>query len=82
MHGKKMKIGTEVGLLSNLKPFVVWKKSSLRPKMQQKNQACVIITRLRITTKMPLLQDKPLSRINWCVDGIICFEEFFSGLEE
>ena len=34
-------------------------------KMQQKNQQCVIIVWSRITNKMPLLPDKPFSRINW-----------------
>ena len=33
-------------------------------KIQQKNQQCVIITRSRITNKVPLHPDKPLCRIN------------------
>jgi len=34
-------------------------------KIQRKNQQYVIITRSRITNKMPLLPDKLFSRINW-----------------
>jgi len=50
-------------------------------KIQQKNRQCVIITRLRITNKMPLhLANR--SAENWCADGLINFEESFSGLEE
>ena len=33
-------------------------------KIQQKNQLCVKITRSKKINKMPLLPDKPLSRIN------------------
>jgi len=46
-------------------------------KIQQKNQQCVIITRSRITNKMPAE-----SKENWCADRLISFEESFSGLEE
>ena len=53
-------------------------------KIQQKNQQCGIITRSRITNKMPLLPGKPFSRIN---QKLVCgrinnFKESFSGLEE
>ena len=33
-------------------------------KIQRKNQQCVIIMQSRITNKIPLLLDKPFSRIN------------------
>jgi len=45
--------------------FCGLKKIELKTmKIQQKNLQCVITMRSRMTNKMPLLPDKPLSRIN------------------
>jgi len=78
MHGKKLKIGTEADQLPNLKPFVVWKKYH---KDTVKNQQCVnnyAIEKCRSSQRNGSVE----STENWCVHGLINFEEPFSGLEE
>ena len=76
-HGKKLKIGTEVG---NLKPFVVWKKYN-EDKIQQKPTVC---NNYAIKNYCHSSQTNRTieSTENWCVDGLISFEESFCGLEE
>ena len=50
--------------------------------IQRKNRQCVTIMQLRITTKNATPNGSAGSTEIWCVDGLINFEEPFSGLEE
>jgi len=64
MHDKKLKIGTEVSQLQTSNLLWFERNQAEDQKDTAKNQQCEIITSLRIANKMPLLADKPYSRIN------------------
>ena len=53
-------------------------------KIQQKNQQCVIKHNREVLIKCHSSQTNcsAESPENWCVEGLISFEESFSGLEE
>jgi len=52
-------------------------------KIQQNTQWCVIIMQLRISLLIKFRPSHSIESVeNWFVDGLINFEELFSGLEE
>jgi len=71
VHGKKLYKGR---LTIKPQTFCGLKEIELKTiKIQQRTQQCITIMQSRITNKVLLL---------WRVDGLINFEEPFSGIEE